>query len=196
MAGVVMSRSPVLAHDIVPVDGDLPGEGWVAIDDGFDGASGEVQADEVFDCVGAEFPEDDVVGTAASPHFVHPPGRLLHGVGVAFGSAEAAARATTILRATDFAECLSRSVAADLAAQPIDAELLAVDVHRTGSGHRVSFTGGDQHGVRPVHLDIAVLHAGTLVGLLWCGDTPAPFPTSDLDHVLERIRSRAGSGRI
>ena len=196
MAGVLMSRSPLLAHDIVPVDGDLPGEGWMAIDEGFESRSGDVEATEVFDCVGAGFPEDEVVGTAASPHFVHPPGRLLHGVGVAFGSVDAAARAATILCATAFAECLGRSVAADLAAQPIDSELLAVDVHRTDSGHRVSFTGGDEHGVRPVHLDIAVIRAGALVGLLWCGDTPAPFPAADLDHVLDRIGSRAGGGHI
>ena len=192
MADVVMPRSPLLAHDIVPVDGDLPGTGWAAIDEGFESGSGDVQAAELFDCVGADFPEDDVVGTAASPHFVHPPGRLLHGVGVAFGSVDAATRAATILCATAFAECLGRSVAADLASQPIDAELLAVDVHRTESGHRVSFTAGDEHGVRPVHLDIAVLRAGALVGLLWCGDTPAPFPTSDLEHVLDRINARAG----
>ena len=180
------------AEDVVPIDADLPGSGWLAIDDGF-AAAGGAEAAELFDCVGDEFPEDDVVATAASPHFVRPPRRLLHGVGVAFGSEDAGELAGRILSSTSFAECLGRSVAADLELGPAEAELLAVDVQRTDDGHRVSFTGGDPEGVRPVHLDIAVVRVGRLVGLLWCGDTPEPFPTGDLDHVLRQIRRRTAA---
>ena len=176
---------------IVPGDADLPGDGWLAIDEGFGGEAGSGAVAELFDCVGPEFPEDDVVDTAASPHFVHLPRRLIHGIGVAFAGDGAAAQAETILRSTPFAECLGRSVAADLDTQPVDTELLAIDVVTTDAGHhRVSFTGGDEHGVRPVHLDIAVVRVGTMVGLLWCGDTPEPFPAEDLTHVVERIRTR------
>ena len=178
------------AEAIVPADADLPGAGWLAIDEGFSSTDDLGAAGELLDCVGPAFPEDEVVGTAASPHFVRPPGRLLHGIGVAFATEAAADVATGILGSTPFVECLSRSVAADLAAQPIDAELLGIDVERTPAGHRVRFTGGDEHGVRPVHLDIAVVRSSSLVGLLWCGDTPEPFPDSDRDHVIGRVRRR------
>lgn len=180
-----------IAERIVPADADLPGSGWLAIDEGFASDSDLGAAAELFDCVGPDFPEDDVVSTAASPHFVRLPRRLLHGIGVAFDSEGAAEAAEVILRSTPFVECLGLSVAADLDAQPVEAELLAVDVDVTAAGHRVRFTGGDAHGVRPVHLDIAVLRVGALVGLLWCGDTPEPFPSHDLDHVLARVRTRA-----
>jgi hypothetical protein len=182
------------ATRIVPADADLPGDGWLAIDEGFGGEEPTGTVAELFDCVGPGFPEADVVDTAASPHFVHLPRRLIHGIGVAFADDGAAARAETILRSAPFAECLGRSVAADLDTQPVDTELLAIDVLATDAGHhRVSFTGGDEHGVRPVHLDIAVVRVGTMVGLLWCGDTPEPFPAGDLGHVVDRIRTRLGS---
>lgn len=178
------------AEAIVPADADLPGRGWLAIDEGFASTDDLGAAGELFDCVGPAFPDHEVVGTAASPHFVRPPRQLLHGIGVAFTSEEAATVATSILSSTPFVECLGRSVAADLAAQPVEAELLGIDVSTTAAGHRVRFTGGDEHGVRPVHLDIAVLRSATLVGLLWCGDTPEPFPPPDLDHVIGRLRER------
>ena len=183
--------SGLLAEHITPVDADLPGTGWMAIDEGFASATDLGAAAELLDCVGPDFPEDDVVSTAASPHFVHLPRRLLHGIGVAFGSERSAIVAEEILRSTPFAECLGRSVAADLDTQPVDSEILAIDVHVSPTGHLVSFTGGDEHGVRPVHLDIAVVRVGPLVGLLWCGDTPEPFPSPDLDHVVARLRDRA-----
>lgn len=179
------------ATGIVPADADLPGDGWLAIDEGFGGETGTGAVAELFDCVGPDFPEGEVVETAASPHFVHLPRRLIHGIGVAFETAGAADRAESILRSTPFAECLGRSVAADLDTQPVDTELLAIDVVATDAGHhRVSFTGGDEHGVRPVHLDIAVVRVSTVVGLLWCGDTPEPFPAEHLAHVVERIHTR------
>ena len=179
------------ATGIVPADADLPGDGWLAIDEGFGGEPGSGAVAELFDCVGPDFPENDVLDTAASPHFVHLPRRLIHGIGVSFGSGGAADRAEEILRSTPFAECLGRSVAADLDTQAVETELLAIDVAVTDAGHhRVSFTGGDEHGVRPVHLDIAVVRADALVGLLWCGDTPEPFPADELTHVVERIRAR------
>lgn len=178
------------ATDVVPVDADLPGDGWLAVDEGFggDGTSGAVA--ELFDCVGPTFPDVDVVATAASAHFVHLPRRLLHGIGVAFATSESADIAEEIFHDRDFAECLGASVAADLDTQPVDAELLGIDVSATTSGHRVSFTGGDALGVRPVHLDIVVVRLGDAIGLLWFGDTPEPFGETERSHVIERIRSR------
>src|SRR3546814_3895206 len=68
------------ADDVLPREADLPGTGWVAIDEGFGAdAAGGPTPGELVDCVGPDFPADDeVAGTAATPHYVHPPGRLVH----------------------------------------------------------------------------------------------------------------------
>lgn len=179
-------------HDVLPRESDLPGTGWLAIDEGFgsDDPAGTTPG-ELIDCVGPDFPGDDeVVATAATPHYVRPPGRLVHGFGVRTTTVEAAERAHAVLSGRDFAECLGRSVAADLDASDSDAELLAVDVERTGRGYRVRFTGGTGEGVRPVQLDVVCISSDRSVGLLWFADTPDPFPGDDLDAVIERIRSR------
>lgn len=180
------------ADDVLPREADLPGTGWIAIDDGF-GSDAPVGGTpgELVDCVGPDFPADDeVVATAATPHYLRPPGRLVHGFGVATTTAEAAARAEAILSGQAFAECLGRSVAADLDASESEAEVLAVDVEATRRGHRVRFTGGTGDGVRPVQLDVVCLRAGNAVGLLWFADTPDPFPADDLDAVVSRIEAR------
>lgn len=179
------------AVDVIPSVADLPGEGWVTIGDDLGGASAGDGTAELFDCVGPDFPDHAVVGTAASPHFVRVPRTLVHGLGVSFGDAAAAMDAEAILVRPEFAECLGRSVAADLDSRPIRAELLAVDVTATPAGHRVRFTGGDEHGVRPVHLDIVVVRVDAVVGLLWFGDTPEPFGPEDRDHVVGRVVARA-----
>lgn len=186
------------ATDVIPDDADLPGTGWLAIDDGFAGGPGGGGPGAVFDCVGPSFPDRAVVDTAASPHFVRPPGALVHGLGVAFDSIHAADTAAVILASLDFAACLGRSVAADLASADrasadlatgnSDAELLGVEVSPTDLGHRVRFTGGDVAGVRAVNLDIVVVRAGTAVGVLWCGDSGIPFPDGDLRHLAGRLR--------
>ena len=177
---------------VLPRESELPGAGWLAIDEGFgsDALDGTTPG-ELIDCVGPDFPGDDeVVATAATPHWVHPPGRLVHGFGVATATAGAAERAEAILSGRAFAECLGRSVAADLDASDSDAEVLAVDVEATERGHRVRFTGGTGEGVRPVQLDVVCLRHDRAVGLLWFADTPDPFPVDDLEVVLERIRTR------
>lgn len=180
------------ADDVLPRESDLPGSGWVAIDEGFGSdAPGGATPGELIDCVGPDFPGDDeVVETSATPHYVRPPGRLVHGFGVRTATVEAAGRAEAVLSSRDFAECLGRSVAADLDASDSDAELLAVDVERTGRGFRVRFTGGTGEGVRPVQLDVVCIRQERAVGLLWFADTPDPFPDDDLEAVVERIRRR------
>jgi hypothetical protein len=181
-----------LADDVLPRESDLPGTGWFAIDEGFgsDDPAGTTPG-ELIDCVGPDFPGDDeVVETAATPHYVRPPGRLVHGFGVRTTTVEAAARAEAVLAGRDFAECLARSVAADLDASDSAAELLAVDVDQTGRGHRVRFTGGTGEGVRPVELDVVCLRRERSVGLLWFADTPHPFPDDHVEAVLARIRAR------
>lgn len=180
------------ADDVLPRESDLPGTGWVAIDEGFgsDAPAGATPG-ELIDCVGPGFPADDeIVATAATPHYVRPPGRLVHGFGVATATVEAAERVEAILSGQAFAECLGRSVAADLDASDSDAELLAVDVEGTERGHRVRFIGGTGDGVRPVQLDVVCVRSERAVGLLWFADTPDPFPPADLDAVLGRIRAR------
>lgn len=180
------------ADDVLPQESDLPGTGWLAIDDGFgsDAPEGGTPG-ELIDCVGPDFPRDDeVVETAATPHYLRPPGRLVHGFGVCATTLEAAGRAEAVLSGRDFAECLGRSVAADLDASESEAELLAVDVELTDRGHRVRFTGGTGAGVRPVQLDVVCLRDGRAVGLLWFADTPDPFPAGDIDEVVDRILSR------
>lgn len=180
------------ATDVLPTDADLPGTGWMAIDEGFGSAGdGADSPGALFDCVGPGFPDgDEVIETAGTPHYVRPPGSLLHGFGVLVASDDAAERAERILSAPAFAECLGRSVAADLAAGDATAELLAVDHEATGLGHRVRFTGGTVAGVRPVELDVICLRRGRAVGLLWFADTPEPFPTDAVEAVVERIRAR------
>lgn len=186
------------ALDAVPVDADLPGRGWMAVDEGFSFAADEGGPGDLLDCVGPSFPDRAVVATAASPHFIRLPRALVHGIGVAFDSAAAAEAAAEILETEAFAACLGRSVAADLAAQPIDTEVLAVDVARLdpstvgSAGHRVRFTGGDEHGVRPVVLDIVVVRGVDAIGLLWFGDTPSPFTPADRDHVVDAVSRRLG----
>ena len=103
---------------------------------------------------------------------------------------DAARRAVEVLDSWRFAECLGRSVAADLADPAIEAELLQVDVDVTEQGHRVRFTGGTIEGVRVVHLDVVCIRDDDAVGLLWFADTPDPFPTEDVDSVVERIYAR------
>lgn len=178
---------------VLPAEDDLPGAGWLAIDDGFgrdpDGPSG---AGELIDCVGPDFPAgEEVVTTGGTPHWVRPPGRLLHAMGVVTSGADAADRAERILAGADFAACLGRSVATDLADDPdSEAELLAVDTEPTARGHRVRFTGGTSAGVRPVQLDVVCVRHDAAVGLLWFADTPGPFPADDVDAVLAAIARR------
>lgn len=176
---------------MVPRDADLPGGRWLAIDEGFSAGGGEGPG-AMFDCVGPHFPEDAVVESAASPHFVRPPSALVHGIGVRFESSAAAVAAEGVLSGPDFAGCLGRSVAADLEHDTTDAELLAVDVAETPYGHRVRFTGGDADGVRPVNLEIACLRVDEAVGVLWFGDSPGGFPPDDIAHLVDRIRARRG----
>lgn len=176
------------AADVLPRESDLPGTGWMAIDEGFGSAPGAGGPGELIDCVGDDFPGDDeIVETAATPHYVRPPGRLLHGFGVLAADLGAAQRAERILAGRTFAECLGRSVAADLDASDSAAELLAVDVEDTARGHRVRFTGGTEDGVRPVQLDVVCVRDGRAVGLLWFADTPDPFPAADIAAVVEAI---------
>lgn len=174
---------------MLPVDADLPGSGWLAIDEGFATDAGGGPG-ALMDCVGPDFPDDDVVEAAASPHFVHPPGRLVHGLGASFGSSASAREAERILASSEFASCLGRSVAADLTAGVADAELLDVQVEATALGHRARFTGGDEEGVRSVHLDIVAIRIGLAAGVLWCGDTGSPFPDVAVEHLLASIRRR------
>lgn len=180
------------ARDVLPRESDLPGTGWIAIDEGFGSDAPEgTTPGELIDCVGPDFPSDDeVVETAATPHYVHPPVRLVHGFGVLTATLDAARRAESVLSGRDFAECLGRSVAADLDASDSDAELLAVDVEQTERGHRVRFTGGTGEGVRPVQLDVVCLRSERAVGLLWFADTPDPFPSVDVEVVLAGISGR------
>lgn len=179
------------AADLVPTVDDLPGAGWIVIGDDLGGAAGDSGTAELFDCVGPDFPDQAVLETAASPHFVRPPRSLVHGVAVRFRDDAAADVAASILGGAAFARCLGTSVAADLEAQPIDAELLAVDVEATDAGQRVRFTGGGEQGVRPVHLDLVLVRAARTVGLLWFGDTPEAFDPVDRDRVVSRLsRSR------
>ncbi len=184
---------PVTATDVLPAESDLPGTGWVAIDEGFGaaaGAGGDVA--ELLDCVGPGFPAgDEVVDTAATPHWVRAPGRLIHGVALTAASADAADRAADVLRSPAFAECLGRSVAADLDRAEVAAEMLTVDTTLTRHGNRVRFTAASPDGVRPVELDVVCVRAGLAVGLVWFADTPHPFDEDDVDAVLRRIRRRA-----
>lgn len=178
---------------LVPIDADLPGTGWMAVDEGFASAVGSGdEIGELFDCVGPDFPEADVVSSAASPHFIRAPRQLLHGFGVCFGSDASVGQALAIVTATPFVACLGRSVAADFQTGATAAELLAIDIAETELGHRVQFTGGDADGVRPVHLDLVGFAVGRRLAMVWAGNTPDPFPSDDLALVIERIRRRAG----
>jgi len=181
------------AADVLPAERDLPGTGWLAIDEGFgSGEDGDGWSPgELLDCVGDEFPTDDeIVETAATPHYVRPPGRLLHGFAVVCATDDAADRAVEVLDSWRFAECLGRSVAADLADPSVTAELLQIDVDATEQGHRVRFTGGTVEGLRVVHLEVVCIRDERAVGLLWFADTPDPFPIADVDAVVERIYAR------
>lgn len=181
------------AADVLPTDADLPGTGWLAVDEGFSSSGGASGVAEAYDCVGPDFPGgDEVVDTAASPHYLHPPGRLVHGFALLAATDAAAGRAEDALVSSDFAECLGRSVAADLTASDTEAELLAVDVEPTDRGYRVRFTGGTGAGVRPVQLDVVCVRLDRAVGLLWFADTPGPFDDAEIGTVLGRIRRRAG----
>lgn len=179
------------ATDVLPGEPDLPGTGWLAIDEGFGAGPGEGGPGEVLDCVGPDFPADDeIVESAGTPHYVRPPGRLLHGVGFLAASEAAADRAQAVLSGRAFAECLGRSVALDLSDPDLEAELVEVDVADAPFGSRVRFTGASPAGVRPVFLDVVCLRRGRAVGLLWFADTPEPFPADDLAGVVARIRAR------
>lgn len=181
------------AADVLPREEDLPGPGWLAIDEGFGSDRDDLHLGpgELIDCVGEEFPDDDeILESAATPHYVRPPGRLLHGFAVLCASDAAAERAVSALDSWRFADCLGRSVAADLADPALEAELLQVDVDVTEHGHRVRFTGGTIEGLRGVHLDVVCVREDRAVGLLWFADTPAPFPADEVDAVVERIYAR------
>lgn len=185
-----MTSGPIAA--VLPVIDDLPGQGWLSLDDEFVAVHGGAEeVGELFDCVGPAFPADEIVTTAASPHFVRPPRQLLHGFGVEFSNVGAADQAMSILGERAFVECLGRSVSADFERYESDAELLGMDVVSTRSGMRVSFAGGDADGVRPVHLDVVLIQSAAAVGVLWCGDTPEPFDPQSLEAVRSAIATRA-----
>lgn len=186
------AASPVL--DLLPRREDLPGPDWRMI-----GAPAAGQGDEgaeLFDCVGPAFPRnDEIVATGESARFLQPPRRLLYAVSVEFDTPATTSRAATILRGDAFATCLGRSVAADLAASPTEAELLEVDVvpitaAAGNTGSRLSFTAGGDHGVLAVHLDLVTLTVARAVSVLWLGDTDHPFPADERDHVITRILER------
>lgn len=183
---------PPGAADAVPADADLPGPGWMAVDEGFAASHEGGSPADLLDCTGPDFPEHAVVASAISPHFLRSPRSLVHGIGVEFLTADDARLAALILSARPFAGCLGRSVAADLAVQPVDTELLGIDIEATDGGHRVRFTGGDEHGVRPVHLDVVAVHGDRVAGLLWFGDTPQPFPEAERVHVVSAVQRRLG----
>jgi len=181
------------ALDVLPREADLPGAGWLAIDEGFGSSLGDetLHPGELIDCVGDGFPGDhEIVETAATPHYLRPPGRLLHGFAVLCRTDDAAERAVRVLDGHRFADCLGRSVAFDLADPAVESELLEVDVDATEQGHRVRFTGGTAEGLRVVHLDVVCIREDRAVGLLWFADTPDPFPPADVDAVVERIYAR------
>jgi hypothetical protein len=182
----------VRAADVLPRESDLPGTGWRAIDEAASSLDDiEWGPGELVDCLDDEFPEDDeIVESAATPHWLRPPARLVHGFAVLTASDDAATRAVAVLDSWRFADCLGRSVAADLADPDVEAELLEIDVDVTEQGHRVQFTGGTIEGLRVVHLDVVCIREGRAVGLLWFADTPGPFPSEDLDAVVERIYAR------
>ena len=173
----------------VPAEEDLPGSGWLALDELVSGGTqGEA---ELIDCVGPEFPgPDETLDSASSPHFVRPGGQLVHGIAVVFGTTEAARRAATILRRQKFAQCLGQSVVADLLAAPDDVEPLAVDAHDEQWGQRLSFTGVSDAGVLPIHLDLVVVDHGNVASLLFLADTPEPFPPEQRAHIVDRVSRR------
>lgn len=186
--------SGTLALDLLPRREDLPGDGWRMI-----GASAAGQGDEgaeLFDCVGPTFPRDEeIVSTGESARFVQPPRRLLYAVSVEFDAAETTARAVQILQGDAFAACLGRSVAADLAADSSNAELLDVEVLPVVAtagcrGSRLSFTAGGEHGIMAVHLDLVTITVDEAAAVLWLGDTDHPFPGDERDHVIDRIMER------
>lgn len=174
--------------ELVPGPVDLPGAGWRAVELGGGGVpAGE---GELVDCVGPDFPgPEEVVDSASSAHHVRRR-QLVHGLAVRFTSEAAAARAADCLRRAEFARCLARSLADDLAGDAGGPEVLEVVLADGGPPHRVSFTGVSDDEVLTVHLDIVVLAAGTAVGVVWFGDAPTPFPTEDRDHVVSRLQGR------
>lgn len=186
--------SPFAVDRLVPLPGDLPGGGWVALDEPISGGAGG--DGQLIDCVGPDFPgPDETSETSASPHFVRAPHQLVHGIAVLFTTTAAAGRAAAVLRQPAFAQCLGRSVATDLLANPAAAEVLTIDVEPGPGLQRVTFSTGSRAGVRPIHLEIAVLACGRAVSLLWFADTPRPFPDDQRHTVSDRIELRLQEAR-
>lgn len=181
------------ARLLVPTDEDLPGTGWRTVGE----ASGPdpITADPGAWAGLAGLPaDDDVVDTAASPHFLLAPHRLVHGIAAVLRTPGAADRARTALAGADFARHLGLGLAADLGQGAPETEVLAVDVEPSDVGHRVVFTGVGPAGVVPVHLDVVALGAGLGVSVVWFADAPTAFPAEDRDHVLVRLAHRVGGG--
>lgn len=175
----------------VPAPGDLPGVGWLAIDELTTGGGGGEA--ELIDCVGPDFPAPaETVDSASSPHFVRRNGQLVHGISVVFTSRDAAQRAAAVLRRAAFAECLGQAVVADLLAAPDDVEPLAVDARLEDWGQQLTFTGASAAGVVPIHLDLVVLEGSAAVVLVLLADTPAPFPPDQRTHLLDHLTARLG----
>lgn len=173
----------------VPAEEDLPGSGWLALDELVSGGTqGEA---ELIDCVGPEFPgPEETVDSASSPHFVRPNGQLVHGIAVVFKTSDATRRAAAVLRRSAFARCLGQSVVADLIATPDDVEPLAVDSQPEEWGQRLNFTGVSAAGVLPIYLDLVVVDGAKVVSLLFLADTPDPFPPEQRAHVVDRVSTR------
>lgn len=182
------------AHDVLPTEADLPPGRWMAIDDGFDGATGPGGGvAELVDCVGDAFPNEAVTGTSATPHWVALDAgtpRLVHGVGVLFDGDDAADQAVEALATESFARCLAQAVIGDLAGAPGDAEVLVADVRAGPHGHRVSFHGTDGTGVRPVHLDVVLVRVQRALGIWWLADSPDPFPPEVTTVLIDAVVGR------
>lgn len=175
------------ATDLVPRREDLPGAGWRLLDPGAGGPG--TAADPGWAGPGLPGPEE-VLETASSPHFLHPPHRLVHGIGAVLVDAGAAGRARTALATEGFARRLGRALAEDLVGSGGPSEVLAVDLSTTDVGRRVTVTGSGPAGIVPVHLDVVVVGRGQGVGLVWLADSPHPFPPAHRDHLLRRLRAR------
>lgn len=192
---------PDTAARLLPTLADFDG-GWraVAADPAGDVTVGQV--DPVLEQFLAErLAERDMVALAESPLFLRPPARLAYATAAVLSGDRAGAEAFGLVASEDFARAFAEGVAAGTVVAPGGAELLGsisrpLDVKESpvagvaSSTHRTTFAGASAEQVVPVHVDLAVLHSGPRLLMVWMADAPHPFPQSEADHLLARLARR------
>lgn len=189
------------AARLLPTLADFEG-GWRAVAADPPGDGDGSSADPALEQFLAErLAERDVLALADSPLFLRPPARLAYATAAVLSDDRAGAGAFRLVASEEFAGAFAEGVAAGAVVASDGAELLGsvsrpLDVGEplvagvASAAHRSTFAGATADQVVPVHVDLAVLHSGPRLLMVWMADAPHPFPQAEAAHLVARLARR------